>query len=66
MPASTVIEKVAKAIRLRDTTDEFAMAKAAIQAIADYYDNEASTTEAQDYDPITYQNIANAMKEILK
>lgn len=29
----TMIEKVAKAIRLRDTTDEFAMARAAIEAM---------------------------------
>lgn len=30
---SEMIERVAKAIRLRDTTDEFAMARAAVEAM---------------------------------
>jgi hypothetical protein len=33
MPDQEMIERVAKAIALRDTTDEFAMARAAIKAI---------------------------------
>jgi len=32
---SEMVERVAKAIRLRDTTDEFAMARAAISAMRD-------------------------------
>lgn len=58
----SMLELVAKAIELRDTTDSLAMARAAIQAIADYYDNMASSAEAQGHNHIPYQNIAHAMK----
>lgn len=36
---SEMIERVAKAIRLRDTTDEYAMARAAIKAMREPTEN---------------------------
>lgn len=48
MSSNEMIERVAKAIALRDTTDEFAMARAAIEAMREPTEDMISITGSND------------------
>ena len=52
---SEMIERVAKAIRLRDTTDEFAMARAAIEAMLEPTEDMVSAGEGFNFAIVTWE-----------